>query len=207
MKYHDVSKPIFPGMSSYPGDPQVSFETIKAEEKFNLSIIKLCSHTGSHVDSPRHVNDEGGTVDEIPLANLIGLCQVVDVSGIEEVTAQICADLMEAEPKRVLFKTLARSTMERTDNFSGLNESAADWLKDNGFILVGIDCLSIEKPEAEKPLAHKALLMAGVVVVENLDLENIRPGRYQLICLPLRLRGLDGSPARVVLAENSLEST
>jgi arylformamidase len=159
-------------------------------------------HTGTHVDAPRHFIPGGAGVESLPLAALIGPVRVVSIQheGAVRVEELERAGLEGVE--RVLFRT--RNSDQWSDSlfkedFVYLDPDAAQWLVDRGVSLVGVDYLSVEAFAAPEPLTHRTLLGAGVVVVEGLDLSEISPGDYFLSCLPLKLAGADGAPARVVL--------
>jgi arylformamidase len=178
MEIIDISVPVRTGMVTYPGDPEVSHERVKAiadGESANISKLELGVHTGTHVDAPNHFIEGAAGADELPSA----------VGAVPEGT------------ERVLFKTpnselWAQSTFPET--FERLNGAAATALVERGVRLVGVDFLSVGDEDA-----HHVLLGAGVVPVEGLDLRGVEPGAYDLHCLPLRLVGSDGAPARAIL--------
>lgn len=202
----DISLPIREGMPMWPGDPAPRVTPayrIAAGDDANVSRVELSSHTGTHIDPPLHVIDGSTAVDQLPLAALVGACVVAE---IEQASGTIeAADLGGlAGAERILFKTgnSARWASEGGPwpDYVSVSAGAATWLVDHGVRLVGIDALSIE-PAANVPdlPTHRTLLSAGVVIVEGLDLSSIAPGRYRLACLPLRIEGGDGGPARAVL--------
>jgi arylformamidase len=196
MEIIDISVPIRTGMITYPGDPEVRLErviSIADGGQANISKLDLGVHTGTHVDAPRHFIDGAAGVDELSLDLLIGPCEVVAVEGLD-------AEAVESLPggvERLLFKTPNSELWARdsfSDDFLRLDEPAARALVERGVRLVGVDYLSVGDEEA-----HLTLLGAGVVAVEGLDLRGAEPGSYELHCLPLRLVGSDGAPARTVL--------
>lgn len=189
----DVSVPIHPGMPSWPGDPPVAVEAasrVAAGDAYNVSALRLGSHTGTHVDPPSHFIDGAAAVDDLPLDVLIGEALVVE-AGAGPVTMAGVEALGLAGATRVLLKGPSVC----------LSPGAAGWLVDHGVRLVGVEALSVEPEDSPGFPTHWTLLSAGVVVVEGLDLSAVPPGRYRLVCLPLRLRGGDGGPARAVLLE------
>lgn len=205
MAIHDVSIPIHPGMVIYHDNPGVELslaQSIDRGDTANVSKLTMGVHTGTHVDGPRHFFDDGGGVDGLPLDPMIGPAEVVglpDVTDgpIDDATLEAAAIPMGVE--RLLLKTRNSELWDRdefTRNFVRLDGSGAAFLLDRDISLVGIDYLSIGDPEA-----HRKLLGAGIVALEGLDLRKINPGLYQLICLPMRLIGTDGAPARVLLAD------
>jgi len=202
----DISVPVYTGMQFYPGDPGaeiVSATQISAGDIANISLLKLGSHVGTHVDAPRHFLDSGDPVDRISLDTLVGPARVLDItsasSTIEREQLE-CAGLEGTS--RVLLKT-SNSSLWKSDVFSkeyvSLSGPAADYLVELGVALVGIDYLSIEKFRSEDFHVHNSLLGAGVIVLEGIDLSEVEAGDYDLVCLPLKLRDADGAPARAIL--------
>jgi arylformamidase len=187
----DVSVPVRPGMIVYPGDPEVRLERVSSiayGDGVNLSRLDLGVHSGTHVDAPLHFVEGGASVETLPLDVLVGPCVVVE--GLDPAA-------VPAGAERVLFKTPNSRMWERdefSEEFVALDGHGARALVERGVRLVGIDYVSIGDEEA-----HRVLLGAGVVAVEGLDLREVEPGEYRLICAPLRLEGAEGAPARVLL--------
>lgn len=209
----DISVPIHPAMLLWPGDPPVAITPalrVSAGDPANVSALALGSHTGTHIDPPSHFFDGAAGVDQIPLATLVGPATVVEIPRLAQATSGWIepADLAGGDldgVERVLFKTgnsrlwAAPGPPRFPDSFVGISPAAAGWLVEHGVGLVGVDFLSVEPPDAPGQPTHRALLGAGVVILEGVDLSAVAPGAYQLACLPLRLVGGDGGPARVVL--------
>jgi arylformamidase len=202
----DVSMPLFEGMPAFPGDPPFRTEPVARlarGDPYDLSRLTLGSHAGTHLDPPSHLLRGGRTVDRLDLATLSGPCRVIAVgSGGSDVARQELARL-PAGTRRVLLRTpnsarWARK-LEYFEDFVGLSLEAARLLADRGVRLVGIDALSVESDPSRRFPVHRELLGRGVVVLEGLLLGSAPPGRYDLVCLPLRLRAGDGGPARAVL--------
>jgi arylformamidase len=202
----DVSRPIFTGMAIYPRNPPVSVtpaKSIARGDSSNVSLLTLGSHTGTHVDAPLHMDESGAGVDQVSLDAMIGPAFVVHVPddvraiGVAELAPRI------GEHKRILLRTRNSERFAATgafeEDFSYLTPEGAAFLVDHGVVLVGIDALSVEQYHAGHHRAHDNLLRAGVAVIEGLALERVPEGEYEIVCLPLRLRGCDGAPARVVL--------
>jgi arylformamidase len=199
-KLHDISVPINAVMHVYDGNPGFHLElvdSIAAGATANVSRLDLGVHTGTHVDAPVHFID--GAAGTESLETLIGPASVVDATTVSgDLDAEALAELaLPADLTRILFKT-SNSRLWNRDSFSRdfvrLTGSGARFLIESGVSLVGIDYLSIGDAEA-----HQELLGAGVTALEGLDLREVDPGDYELICLPLRLEGSDGAPARVIL--------
>ena len=212
MRIHDVSLVLRPDMITWPGEPAPRIEPLKRISRGdgnNVSIITLGDHTGTHVDPPLHFIEGGNTVDKLPLDALVGPCRVLEFKG----PGHVSSDWLESQKvprgtERLLFKTpnsarWADPTAAFTRDFTTINASAARWCVDHGVKLVGIDYLSIEPQGPEKAgyPVHNTLLRAGVVIIETLDLRDVEPGAYELVCAPLKIKDGDGAPARVFLIE------
>jgi arylformamidase len=201
MEIFDVSVPVRSEMIVYEGDPEVRLERVAALAEgaiANISRLELGVHSGTHVDAPVHFVEDGPGVDALPLDVLVGPAQVVDATAVEgTLDARALRTLALPEAERLLFKTTNSELWERdsfSQDFVSFRADAARELVDRGVRLVGIDYLSIGDEAA-----HVVFLAAGVVPLEGLDLRGIEPGAYTLLCLPLKLVGSDGSPARTLL--------
>ena len=202
MRIHDLSVTIRTGMVTYPGDPTVHMErvaSLEAGDTANLTRLDFGVHTGTHVDAPRHFLVDGSGAESLPLEALIGPCVVADATDVESRIDAAAVERLRLSPgtERVLLKTRNSDLWAGesfTENFVSLSGDGAGALVEAGIRLVGIDYLSVGDPAA-----HRALLGAGVVPVEGLDLRGLEPGTYQLVCLPLKIEGSDGAPARAVL--------
>jgi arylformamidase len=171
-----------------------------------VSQLNMNAHVGTHVDAPAHFVLGGGGVDTLDLNVLVGPALVVEVMETAELSAEVLrASSIPPGTERVLFHTRnsarwARGEREFTSDFSAITEDGAHWLIERGVRLVGIDYLSVAPFDDVGP-THRALLGAGVIAVEGLNLSGIAPGIYQFVCLPLRLVGVDGAPARAILID------
>ena len=164
-------------------------------------------HSGTHVDAPLHFIDQGASVEQLPLDILVGPTAVIEIPDADIITQ----DILESQPlpeeiTRLLIKT--RNAILWTDykhtfnpDFVALDRQAARWVVDRGIGLIGVDYLSVQRFSDKDPATHRVLLEAGVVIVEGLNLHDVKPGSYQLICLPIKLVGSDGAPARTILVE------
>lgn len=203
MEIFDVSVPIRDGMLHYAGNPPVHVtrvSSLEAGDPANVSELDMGAHSGTHVDAPDHFLEGGAGAEALPLEALIGPADVVDATAAT-VTLDLVTlrdlELLPPGAERILFKTRNSQLWSRdefTRDFVRLDGEAAAYLVERGVKLLGIDYLSIGDAEA-----HRVLLGAGVVCVEGLDLRGIEPGPYELVCLPLKLVGSDGAPARAVL--------
>jgi len=221
-KVIDISAGVSPDTLVYPGDPIPEIKKVSAIETdgFAVSRILLGSHSGTHIDAPSHILKDGKTVDRLALEELIGRALVLDLSFKEEV---ISGNDLDAACKRfrdsakvdiLLLKT--RNSMKGT-HFTGtdpstngsngsngsvyLDESAADWILDNGLRTIGFDGLSVDGQN--RMAVHRLLLGNGVNIVECLDLHAVDEGIYFFVCLPLKIVDCDGAPARAVLMMDS----
>ncbi|HEX2341022.1 MAG TPA: cyclase family protein [Vicinamibacterales bacterium] len=205
----DVSLPLDARLPIWPSNPPFDLTPVKqiaAGASSNVSRLTLGTHTGTHIDAPRHMIDGAPTLDQVPIDALIGPARVVAVDTDRAIEPRhVDGDALQGST-RILFKT-RNSTFWGTPQFRSdfvfLTEEAARALVDAGVQLVGIDYLSIEEYRKPGAPAHKALLSSGVVIVEGLDLSSAEPGPYEVICLPVRVMGADGAPARVILRRES----
>ena len=208
MKLYDVTVAISNELPVYPGDPPVQVTRVMSLEQGDVarvSHLSFSTHIGTHIDPPYHFMRDGITSDQVPLDVFIGPARVVDVGAADVIDAAILQQFDLSGAARVLFKT-TNSRFWHTKNefqteFVYLTTDAAELLVAQGVRLVGIDYLSIEQFNFVQPTTHWALLGAGVVIVEGLDLTDVPAGDYELLCLPLKIKDGDGGPARVVLRE------
>jgi arylformamidase len=198
MKIIDVTRPLIAGMLVYPGDAVPSFSQADLG-RYLISDVHLSSHTGTHIDAPAHYLRSGDTIDTIPLDHIIGSCRVIDLSGTESTT--ITATDLEGTlrgVKRLLIKTWFSGKDTFTENYPSLGYDAACCITDFGIECVGIDSPSIESFNCDGSV-HRRLLGNGCIIIELLNLSHVVAGDYEMVALPLRLAGLDGSPSRVIL--------
>ena len=194
MHIYDVTKDLSESSAVYLGDPPTVFNQISDIDEchlFTVTSLSMSAHAGTHIDAPSHFVRGGMTIDEIPLNTLIGPVQVLTVPIT--VDEQSLMALIDSNVVRLLLKT--------EDSNGHLTASAADWITGHGIKLLGIDAVSVDPPDEDCLIAHRTLLSNGIIIVEGLDLTNISPGFYNLFCLPVKLKGLEGAPARVVLTD------
>ena len=205
MKLIDVSVPLDNRLATYPSNTPFTIEAIKRIAKgdtANLSSLHLSAHSGTHVDAPRHFYDGGLGTDALPLEMLVGRARVIEVTSRKGITAEDLAGANITEDVRVLIKTVNSrmwGSAEFHADYVGVTESAARFLVEHGIKVVGVDYLSVEEFRKPGAPAHHVLLGAGTIVIEGLNLRDVDPGVYEMYCLPLRVVGSDGAPARVVL--------
>jgi arylformamidase len=202
----DVSVPVRPGMVHWPGDPEVRLErrmSIAKGEEANLTRIEMSAHTGTHMDAPLHFFDEDPGIEALPLEIVLGPARVVRIEGEEPIDRGQLEGLDIRSGERILFRTANsdRPWWERDFDSAYANVSleAAELLGEVGVALVGVDYLSVGGYRNENAETHRALLGAGAWIVEGLDLSEVEPGHYELICLPIKLVDSDGAPARALL--------
>ncbi len=201
----DISVPIDPAtLPTWPGSPPVRLTRIHSlagGEEWNETELACSVHTGTHIDAPAHFVAGGGTVDELSLGSLNGPCRVVGLERLGMVTAgALEAAGIPSGALRLLLKTdnSGRWGPHFDPGFTALDAAAAEWVVARGIRLIGIDYLSIQAYE-ESNEVHRCLLEAGVIVLEGIILAGVDPGLYELVCLPLRLAGAEGAPARAMI--------
>ena len=209
MTLHDISLTLSETLPTWPGDPKVQLKQISSiaeGDDANVTQVSMSVHTGTHIDAPDHFLGNGDTVDNIPLDLLVGKAVVVEILTEDMITKE---DLKKvgvlAGIKRILFKTSnsaywAAGNQEFQEDFIALGEDAAKYLVSIGIEVVGVDYLSIA-PYADSAPTHRVLLEAGILIIEGLNLSRVTPGEYTLLCLPLKIGGSDGAPARVLLRD------
>jgi arylformamidase len=202
----DISMPLYDKMLAWPDDPQFRISRmmdLELGDSCTLSSLQLNSHTGTHVDAPLHYIEKGTSIDLVPLDVLIGKSRVIGVNSEDKIYKDDISDKIIRKGQRILFKTrnsnLLRNSEKFNENFVYLSKEAARYLVDCQVSLVGIDYLSVEEFNKAEDEIHHILLEAGIWIIEGLDLSEVVPGEYELNCLPLKLIGADGAPARAVL--------
>jgi len=203
MKIIDISLPITEEIITDPGDVRFSKAPICTIERSGCNMTKLIlgTHTATHIDAPFHFLKDGNSVDQIPLSHFIGKAQVIEVKS-PEITGAIIEKELKDGIERVLFKTKNSELYKSKDfskSYTHLTEDGAVFLVKAGIKLVGIDYVSIEKFGTPDFKVHKILFEANICVLEGIDLLSVNPGVYTLVALPLKFKGLDGSPVRAVL--------
>ena len=210
-RLYDVTLPVSPELPVWPGDPPIEITPVSrtvAGVGYNSSRIAFPSHCGTHVDPPWHAAHGGATLSEIPLERWVGPCQVV---RIDDAVDRIAPEHLEgaaiaAGTTRLLLRTRnsahwGKRPFTFAADYVALSLAAAHWLVDRGIQLVGIDALSFEPYDSDDSV-HRLVLGSGLIAIEGLDLSAVPAGFYGLVCLPLKIEGGDGAPARVILLDH-----
>ncbi|WP_172370366.1 arylformamidase [Sporosarcina jiandibaonis] len=202
-KWIDISQPLQNGMAEWPGDTPFSYEVAfnKADTgSVNIGKMTTSTHMGTHIDAPFHFDDDGLKVHDLPIDLYIGQARVIDVSRYESIGREELENIDFGGAERILFKTGSHPDPSVfPEVFTYLRADIGPLLKERGVRLIGVDTPSVD-PETSKSLeAHHSLNNNGVMILENIVLETVELGDYELIALPLPLTGADGSPVRAVL--------
>ena len=207
-RIYDISVPLSSGTVVYPGNPEIRIaphSELSRGASSNTSSISLGSHSGTHVDAPRHFFDAGSTVDRLPLNALLGPARVIAFGEeVMSVTATHLQSQALQNVERLVIRTRNSAFVKDREfhrDFTFVAPDGAEYLAALGIKLVGVDYYSVEQFRSGHHRTHRTLLERGIVIVEGLDLSEVAPGDYEFICLPLRLEGLDGAPARAILVK------
>jgi len=202
----DISVPVRNGMVHWPGDPPFHIERALDQAKGDVATVSqmtLGVHTGTHMDAPLHFIRNGRTIDEMPLDATVGRARVIQIHDPKSIRRPELLPQAISAGERILFKTANSAKAWATDrfeeNFVFIAQDAARYLAECRVLCVGVDYLSVGGFREDGPETHHALLEAGIWIIEGLDLNAIEPGEYELACLPLRLIGSEGAPARAIL--------
>lgn len=203
MKMYDITRTLSPSIAIYPGNPPVEFEVFEGETSIHTKV-SFGTHTGTHIDAPKHVFKNGKGVDKIPLNVLCGECRVLDLRSVKEsIKIQDLEPYRIKKGERILVRTKNSDNdyKEFTSDYIYLDGDASDWLAEKEIALFGIDYLSIKKRGGSDHRPHTSLLEKDILIFEGLDLRAIEEGDYMFVGLPLKLQGLDGSPVRAILMQ------
>ena len=205
-KWIDVSVMLRSGMVHWPGDSEVSLKRARAidrGDRCNVSGLSLSVHTGTHMDAPLHFIRDGRSMQTMPLDATLGPARIIEIKDKESIKPQALHRHKIRRGERILFKTRnsrrAWETESFDEDFVYISKEAAQYLVDRGVRTVGVDYLSVGGFKKDGLETHLILLGASVWIIEGLDLTQVKPGRYDLICLPLKLLNSDGAPARAIL--------
>jgi arylformamidase len=205
----DISLGLKPDFPVWPGHPEIRFNKIQEigkGSKANVTQIELGAHSGTHLDAPLHFLADGFDVTGLDLETLIGPALLIDVSDAQVINAALLETLsIPHNTERLLIKTSnsqlwSENNTDFNPDFVAVSNSGAKWIVERGIRLVGVDYLSVA-PYGNSGPTHRTLLQAGVIPVEGLNFNGVKEGRYHLICLPIKLEGCEGAPARAVLMD------
>ncbi len=206
MKIHDISQPIRPGMPVWPGDEPFTYNwtmRLGEGESCNLSSVTMSVHTGTHMDAPFHFDASGPDIASVPLHHCMGPVRVLQVRSSGGLGTVDLEAFEWKDVQRVILKTnsIPSGDVDFDAGFTYLTENGAQFLGQLGLLLLGTDAPSVDAFDSKTLRAHHILLRHKVVLLEGLHLTGVEPGDYELIALPLRFSGLDGSPVRAILLE------
>ncbi len=199
----DISQPLTNAIAHWPGDTPFSYETAFSKEQtgsVNIGRITTSLHTGTHVDAPFHFNDKGEKILDLDIELYIGPARVIDVSAYEAVDSEVLKKFDLEGAERVLLRTSVPNDSEVFPNrIPELKEDMADYLGSKGVRLLGVDVPSVDQLDSKEMETHHALYRNGIHILENIMLDEVEEGNYELIALPLPIKDGDGSPVRAVI--------
>lgn len=199
----DITQPLTNEIAQFPGDTPFSYSpTFTKEETGSANIGQMTTslHIGTHIDAPFHYDSAGKTVEQLDLDRYIGKAVVIDVSHTDKITAAILQEFEWENVSRVLLRTsLSNNPKHFPDQIPYLDPDIASLLQEKGVTLIGVDIPSVDAPDSKDLETHHALYRNGINILENIMLDHVKEGLYELIALPLAIHGADGSPVRAVL--------
>ena len=202
----DVSVPLHTGMVHWPADPSVNiarFADMDQGAVCNVSKMEMCCHAGTHMDGLNHFIKDGAPLETVPLDAVIGPCRVIEIKDDDCVKPAELKKHKLRKGERILLKSRNSKRQwwneEFDTRFIHISREAAQHLVACGIRTIGIDYLSVGGYQRDGVECHQVILGAGIWIIEGLDLTKVRPGKYDLICLPVKIRNSDGAPARAIL--------
>ena len=206
MSFLDISVPLRNAMVHWPGDADVEIKRVRdmaQGEVCNVSFLSMSAHTGTHMDAPLHFIRDGASLDKLPLQATIGPARVIDIKDPVSINPEELHPHNITAGERILFKTRNSDKSWKSERFDEdfvyISQQGARYLAERGILTVGVDYLSVGGFKRDGVETHHALLGAGIWIIEGLNLAEVTPGNYELICLPLKISGVEGAPARAVL--------
>ncbi len=206
-RWIDLSLTLKSNMVHWPTDPPFSIERVREMDKgdtVNLSKIIMGAHSGTHVDAPVHFIKGAKGVDQILIDSLIGPARIIEIADVDTIKEKALAGHGIKKGERILLRT--RNSINKilykdtfSEDFVYMEKGAAEFLVARGIKTLGIDYLSVGGYKKDGPDVHRMLLGAGILIIEGLDLTEALPGRYHMICLPMKILDSDGAPARVIV--------
>jgi len=205
-EWADISIPMRNGMVNWPGDPTFEISNVRKIEKGDNATVSrmiMGSHSGTHMDAPRHFIRNGADISSMPLDATVGVARVIEIFDTHSIKPDELVQHGIRLGERILFKTMNSLKVWKANafvqDFVYISNEAADYLSGLKLKMVGVDYLSVGPYQGDGTYVHRTLLGNGVWLVEGLDLSRVNPGNYEFICLPLRIDGGDGAPARAIL--------
>lgn len=200
----DISPPVHAGAPVFPGDTPYQQQwcaTLAPGCPVNVSAITMSPHVGAHADAPLHYDAQGAAAGDLPLAPFLGPCRVIHAIGCRPLIewAHIAHAVNDTLPQRVLVRTYAQAPAQWDGQLAAYAPDTIERLADRGVLLVGIDTASIDPADSKTLESHQVIRRRNLRVLENLVLDDVPEGDYELIALPLRLTTADASPVRAVL--------
>ncbi|AXI00504.1 arylformamidase [Sporosarcina sp. PTS2304] len=199
----DITQPLTKQIAEWPGDTPFSYEvTVTKEQSGSVNIGKLTmsTHIGTHTDAPFHYDNDGLRILDLPIDLYIGRACVVDVTGVACVSRKHLEPIDFEGAQRILLKTGSHPIPHKfPEKFTVIGEDVGPLLKERGVRLIGVDTPSVDAETSKELVAHHSLYRNNIIIIENLVLESLKPGQYELIALPLALEEADGSPVRAVV--------
>jgi arylformamidase len=202
-KWIDISQPLSNDIAHWPGDTPYSYETTFTKEQtgsVNIGKITTSLHTGTHVDAPFHFKNDGEKIVDLDINLYIGPARVIDVSDYSNIDSNVLQTFDLDGVKRLLLKTSVPNNPKRfPEQIPALSADVAAFLQEKGIQLIGVDIPSVDPLDSKEMDAHHALYKHGINILENIMLDKVKEGDYELIALPLPLKEADGSPVRAVI--------
>lgn len=202
-KWMDISQTLSNNIAHWPGDAPFTFNIGITKEQtgsVNIGNISTSSHTGTHVDAPFHFDEDGQTIEELDVNIYIGEAKVIDVTDEDTITVEALKQFDLVGIKRLLIKTKKEMNEEQfPEEYMVVDEAVGAYLRTCGVQLLGTESPSVDSVNSKELLAHHALYDNGIYILENIVLTDVEPGMYDLIALPLKIQGADGSPVRAVI--------
>ena len=205
MRIHDITLSLHDGLPCWPGDTPFRFALPWSKldgASVNVGQVSTTVHIGTHVDAPFHFDDRGATIERLALDPFLGPVRVIDVRGRPIIRVEDLARFDLSATPRILLRTDGWPDHSRfPDSIAVLEESVPDYLREQGVTLLGLDVPSVDQIDSKDLPIHHALGSRGIMILESVDLTRVEPGVYELIALPLKIVGADGSPVRAILRE------
>ncbi len=206
-KWMDISQTLSPRIAHWPGDTPFQFNIPITKEQtgsVNIGKLTMSPHTGTHVDAPFHFDHDGETIDVMDVNIYIGEAKVIDLTGVDRITVEQLKGYNLDGVERVLMKSRIEVDEEQFPaNYMIVDEEVPPYLHACGVRLIGVDVPSVDPVDSKQLLAHHALHANGIFILENIVLTDVVPGMYDLIALPLKVKGADGSPVRAVIRKKA----